>query len=254
MKRRPSSTGLPGGGARKSAGPPEEPEEEGGLTDPAARRVKFCYARERTRWESLRAGKDVKYVMPSRYDGLPAKTVEGEYVAEKRLKSVWLTLARWFSEREIDPETYINLQFDMLTTEDTYAPEPLQLMSPKYQARWRTCKHKIGERLRVQLVVQKRQAEREFAYLRATGCSPKKAWANALVTDGLALSPLFRYCLAVRLGGKTFDRLASCFEHDAVLQFERYRDFYAVYWAGLLPRDFAERSRRLYPELSSEHG
>src|SRR4051812_42833859 len=120
MKKRPSSAGVPGGRSRKSTAPPEESEED--IVNPAARTAKRCYIRERSRWESLRAGKEIKYLAPKRYDGSPALSIDGDYITEKQRKSTWLALARWLEDQNIDPETYINLQFDMLTTEDTYAP------------------------------------------------------------------------------------------------------------------------------------
>jgi hypothetical protein len=214
-----------------------------------ALRVRTCYAQERTRWETMKAGTRVDYVVPKSFDGRPAVTVEGECVLEKAKAPVWVTLANWFREQKIHPETYIRLTFDRLTHEPERAPEPIQLKSAKYLDQWNKHKDGIAKHIGVALVVERQQAEIAYGGLRAGGVEPETAWAHVLTSDGLELSALFRYCLAVRLGGKRFDRVAAYFEPAAILQFERYRKIYKVQWAGLLPKGFAARSRRIYPHL-----
>jgi len=251
MKRKPkSASSTPTASARKRA--EVQPEEWRELTD-EAKAVRAAYKSERTRWESFKAGEPVDYSVPRRYNGTPPLKVDGELEIEKGAVNVWQRLANFFLEEEIDAASYITVLFDGLMGKlkkvDKRAPEPPQLLAKEYQEIWHQNKDAVIERIRVSLLIEKNRAEQRFSSLRFGGRAAKDAWASVLTDSSMELSPLFRYCIASRIGGNRFGRIAAHYESRAVMQFERYRPFYRKQWKALLPKGFAKRSRVLYPQL-----
>ena len=226
--------------------------EEIDLSSPTVMQlVKLIYGRERSRWETLKAGEQVSYVFPKRYDGEPPKTIEHQLVLEKGTKSEWVRLTKWLQEHGIPAAPFMSLVFDHLMTTEKRAPEPYQLRTKKYLRLWNKYKDRAEERIRLALVSQNEVAARHTAAWRTAGRSSEDAWVIVLTNLGLELSPLFRYCVASALGGKRFRRIAARFHADAIMQFERYRKFYLAHWDFLLPKGFASGSRRAYPHLLS---
>jgi hypothetical protein len=219
-----------------------------------AERVKRCYVRERTVWESRKQGRPVEYRPASSYDGAPAKTIDDddEAVVDKAVVSVWHKIATALQGRDIHPETYIQIQFSLLTHEDRRPPEPHQLLTPACLAVWKANKNKVAEGLGVALRLQRRLAEQEFSFYKRNENSPEVCWERVLAKRGIELSALFRYCLAFHLGGERFTPIAERYEAAAMMQFERHRDLYQQIWGSFLPVEFAERSRQMYPELLAE--
>lgn len=239
--------------SRRKGGKPPEPEiSEDTLSAEEqllVTRVRRSYMEERSRWESFKIAHTVDYEPPAVYNGRGPLLVDGELAVDAARVNVWLTLGRWLTERGIHPETYIQIQFDCLTHQDRVAPEPAQLRNSKYLERWHLYSPRLGERIRVSLIVQKSKAEGAYALHRSNGTKAGDAWAMALTDTTLQLTPLFCFCVAVRLNSKRFYRLADRYVEDAVLQFERHRDHYLRYWSGIIPPGFAEYARRTYPLL-----
>jgi hypothetical protein len=221
-------------------------------------RVKLAYVAERSNWESARRGQVVCYRPPRSYDGLPARTVDGEEgdgkaVVVPATRNEWQRLFNWLEEHRVPVEPYLALQFDLLGPEVRYPPEPWQLRGDKYLDRWRKYEPRIHQRVALELAAQKRIADNAYRLAEADGETPVECWATVLATSHLELSPLFRYCLASRLAvemaGERFRQVALRWEGLAVVQFERYRRYYLRHWKSFLPKGFAARARQAFAGL-----
>ncbi len=247
--RKPKSAAQLGGSKRRRRH--VESDEPPDVLTGVAKLVKLCYIGERSRWESLHAGRHVPYRPPSRYDGAAPLCVDGDEdaVVVKAKPNEWIKLARRMQQEGLPPEAYIRLQFELLSPIDEVAPEPAQLCGDRYLSRWRQNKDLVSDRIRLDLKRQLATAEASYGARRSVGIGKFDAWEVVLANKGLELSPLFRYCYATILGGRRFERLAACFEDQAVLQFERNRDDYLRWWYRLLPPGFSDRARDMYPYL-----
>ncbi len=216
-------------------------------------RVKTCYTVERQRWERLKTGDKVKYVPPRKYDGVKAITIEGTEV-EPSKASVWWKIIVWCQARYIPPEEYVRVCFHGMPNGDC-APEPAQLLGPKYEAKWKKLWSKKEEMLRVSLQWQKDTAKTRIVVRQKLYKQEPEASFKHVLTDGnVDLSPLFRYCLAKSIGGPVMRKVAQTFKAEAILQFECYRKLYKKVWAAELPKGFSAMSKRVYPLVLAKLG
>lgn len=216
--------------------------------------VRACYTIERSRWESLKEGKQVNYTPPQRYDGMRAVTVENELELEPARSSVWQKVIDWCGSREIDPAEYIRICFTHLPMINT-APEPQQLLGAKYESRWHETWEHMEEQLALDLKLQKQIARTNIIVQQTvSGETPEDAQLLVITDGDLSLSPLFRYCLATSINTKKMREVATIFQAEAVLQFECYRRLYKRLWKEILPEGFSKMSRRLYPHALATMG
>lgn len=210
--------------------------------------VKRIYAYERSRWESIKQGSEVNYILPKVYDGKSAIMIDGELEIEKAKKSEWKTLADWIKGNKFPPKAFLATVFDNHLCTSKRALEPFQIRTDKYANLWYNTKDKMSERIKIALYSQRNTASREYNY-KLNSLNKYNAWATVLLNMSLSLSPLFRYCIAMGIGTDRFQDLACRFEANAIMQFERYRKFYKEHWFNLLPRYFSINSSRNYPYL-----
>lgn len=244
-KTRP--TGHPPKGARR----PPPSARPVSVQTVKAWRVKVVYMQERGRWETLKSGHVVEYVPPAKYDGRAAITVDGEYEVERLKSSTWQRIVDWCKARKIPPEAYVRYCFKALPIHHTTAPEPAQLLSEKYLAKWEKGREKRRTDVRLQLEIQKEKARREMTVRQLVYEQPAERAQIGVVGGGggLGLSPLFCYCLAVSIGTPKMRKIARRLKAAAVLQFESSRKLYKELWAEFLPEGFARESRELYPYM-----
>lgn len=220
--------------------------------DDAALLVRAIYSYERSLWDSARTGVPCRYCVPKEYDGRPAQKIDGQTPKRcglrGRVKSVWVSMVDVFDKYSIEAHPFIAYSFDQAHIEE-YCTEPALMLTDDALERWRIGEHKIAEKLKTQLIVQKRVAETEYACKHSMGDKTLDAWAGTIVKGSLALSPLMRYCLSMRLGGERFTRLASWYEAQAIMQFKRYREYSLKVWGALLPKGFVSRADEVYPSL-----
>lgn len=208
-----------------------------------SRYVRQAYIAERIEWDRVRTGVRSVYRPAARYDGKPPVETDDGVVLEPGTESVWLRLAKFFLEHRIDPPAYIRIQFEEADNRE-YAPNPDQLVSPKSLYRWKKAVSNKEREIKLALESQIELASGNIIMLQAyADKTVEDASALTLLNIGLELSALFRYCLALSIGGKRFRQIARRFEVGACLQFERFREFYLRHWAKVLPAGFKERSR-----------
>lgn len=207
-------------------------------------RIREIYIRERSAAEQLLYGGEFRYRPPRRYDGRH-KIVE-QTVAED---SVWFKMMLFYVAHKIDPHAMIAYMFGRCEP-GGMLPEPNMLYGPKSLAKWEKAQDEKGREIETALQIQRGIAKRQIAFWQRIGeKSAVESYERTIVDTSLALSSLFRYCLASSIEGKRFRRLAAYYEGDACLQFERYRKFYRRHWKDFLPAGFAKRSRKVYAML-----
>lgn len=251
-KKRPST--KPTGFVPAEAKKPPPSDEKANLLTTRLWYIRSCYKQERTRWEAMKEGKPVEYKIPRAYDGRPGVSVEGEHTLVKAAPSQWSLLQKWCDEYGIVPESFIRIAFRALPVSG-HAPEPAQLRSQKFLAKWRDLIEELPEELGTALTNEKRIAANEIAVRqRIQGDTYEYACVQTLTASHLAMSPLFRYCLAHNINTKKTRKVAGKLEAQAILQFECYPTLYAKAWAAVLPDGFAERAKELYPYILTRLG
>lgn len=213
--------------------------------------IKFFYERERSLYESLLSGKQIEYRAPASYDGKSALYVEGEDDAkvENSKKSIWRTLADFFSANKIDPRLYIRVQFEPSQLGLRRAPEPTQLMTPECIHVYHQALARIGPTVELALLTQRAVASAAIVNNEELGCDRDQAVITVITNDSIELSPLFRYCLAWSMGTDKFRKLARLYQDHAVIQFQRFRQYYQRYWSEWLPVGFVLLADKIYPTL-----
>jgi hypothetical protein len=241
---------------------PEEPakprtrrvQSAGGVTELEKRLavdVRRIYIEERSAFESMKHNTNVVYRPPKRYEGKPAEYLEDEQI-EKAVPPIWLQMARVFVARKIDPPAFIGSIFGDAAL-DRRAPEPNMLITENSLKCWRRIQKEKEEQIALGLKMQQQLALQKIMVLQKLGKqTPEDAYAVTLLNTGLELSALFRYCLALSIGGKRFRHIAQRFEADACIQFVRYKKYYLSHWKDFLPEKISARMRKVYRYLFAE--
>lgn len=217
-----------------------------------ARRLRAVYVQERSAFETMKLGEPVKYQVPRSYDGRPAVETDGGVELQPATRSVWWVLARFLAAEDFSPEAFIEAQFDRLGP-TARPPEPRQLRSAACVRRAAQFVAATAREIPLELVLQRKQAATRISYLQLYGREAKEdSYAIALLDSDLELSPLFRYCLALSIGGLRFRRIAKRFETEACFQYQRYRKHYKRHWGELLPPGFGRFSKRVYQAILTE--
>lgn len=261
MKRpKTQPTGRPPSGSVRPAAPPQvdDGEDSPAKVKGEAWYVRTTYFDERSRFESIRQGEDVYYVPPKKYDGQAAITRDGEKdaVVEPAVGAVWDKIVAWCVARKVNPQEYVRFCFKV-TPYDVKPPEPGQLCTDKYLAKWPKYRDKIEDDLATALVSEENRIRREIVVRQhAFGNSMEYATLHAITNSTLAASPLMRYCLAVSAGRKSkkIARVADNFLAEAVLQFMRHPKLYKRTWSTVLPKGFSKLAKAMYPRLMAHIG
>lgn len=254
MSTRPGSDRRPSAQARRRAVMDAYTEEERRL----GRYARHAYAINRSAFESAKRGVEVVYHVPRKYDGVTTASLDPEDKG-KTAKNVWFEMGRWFAARQIDPKAFIQFVFTRLEP-GARVPEPMQTCDGGLVAKF----HEFVTKGAAAIVAgafetQTRTAQAAFlSYHNAfAAVDPARAvgkkWVitqNIILDRTLALSPLFRYLLALSSARDAeregqpdlklrFLDLANGLFDRAALQFWTHRDAYAEHWQRWLPKTFA---------------
>jgi hypothetical protein len=188
-----------------------------------ARQLGVCYAAERAAYEALTGG-------------APGKGARHPITADP---GVWVRLVRFCASRSIDPLAYLAWRFEEGLP--GRPPTPQELLNARAADAYRAALQEDGREIEVAYRVQQ-QAARTAILLaqRLGGRTGPDAWAAVLLDEGLPLSALYRYALALSIGGARFERIAALYAAAAASQYRRHRAHYDAVWGPWIPRPLRE--------------
>jgi hypothetical protein len=154
--------------------------------------------------------------------------------------SVWHQVADICLQQELDPEVLVAALFTPIRRP---LPTPNVLKSPKFLERAERVMSLRVDELRDALEIQKQIYTTEIGHLqRAYKISAAEAGREALTQTGIALSSLFRYCVAAKAGD---EELASHFRDGALRHYLFNRSAYDEGWGDFIPRELKRAAKRL---------
>jgi hypothetical protein len=165
---------------------------------------------------------------------------------------MWLDIARRVIKSRFSPELFVRRYFATLRPEGR-PPLPNAFKSDRAFAAYEEGREAFYQSVQVAFRMQAETAEVEMAL--AQQHEPKKlmAWEMVLMNDRLALSALFRYCLALRIrkdhGAKRFLQVANNFERMAALQYMEDPSIYDEIWGDWIPDKFKQEAAGVYEEV-----
>lgn len=226
--------------------------------------VRAAYIEARGLWQSLRAGTDVPYRPPARYDGQTRPSLDPEDAGRATTPPVWCQLARWLLANDLGAvvDEYVRFVFEQ-TPPHRPPPEPLALMRDDLRAAFLE-QHRCNSETRV--VTQSRSDCRAVLaavafYESAFDNRPAdpveargRAYANVLLTTTVSVSPLFRHVLARSLAAefrrsghddwaRRFASIARYWFPAAARQYVADAAAYDRYWSAWLPARFRDEVR-----------
>jgi hypothetical protein len=235
---------------RLSQRQPGDAEPKAVVESPLGIMLRAVYERERSRYDTMRAGRQVDYVAPRFYKTRVAARYDdddgsGDVVAKGRV-STWEKLAEFLLREKIDPELFLRVQFQPETLKLSNPPEPSQLMTPDCMQAYDRALSGMDNLVAVSLITQQEIASSEVGFICAGGRSTADAIEQVIMDENLELSPLFRFCLARSMTGERFQYLARYYQTPAVLQYVCCAAAFNASWHQYLPMGFAGMADRLY--------
>lgn len=239
--QRPGSESRPGARAKKTVNLKairEELERQLGL------QLKSAYTVERGFYEQQRDRSRKQRYKPSKHwDGAEKDDRDPELTGRD---NVWIKTAAHLYDRGIDPAEFVRLVFAAINDKVDAPPLPSQLLSPKTFAKYtrgaRTLPLEVANAFETQRALAK---SRVCVKVRLCQKTTADAVEEVLYDEALALSALFRYCLAVSMQekGKRFKEAAEAFKARAAIQYMRHKAQYDQSWTCIPPKFKAEASR-----------
>lgn len=192
-------------------------------TAAAIRRLYFaCWRMEALRREGVESAWGSKRV--PMYDG--GDTDSGTYTP------IWPRIARLCLAEQAEPAAFVRAQF---AGRRGPPPQPNALLGPDAVARWRASIPRAEDDARTALAVQRRTFVVEAKWrVVASGHAfdDAEAGRRVLVDRNVALSGLFRHCMATRAVAPA---IAAEFAGPALSQYLFQRDAYDRAWDGWIP-------------------
>ena len=198
--------------------------------------LKEAYVAARSLFETRCAGVPRDYRPSPKWDGEEAFEDNPEITPRE---STWERMAAKLVGLKVDPVDLVQRLFDDLAPGERPIL-PNQLASGSLLSRYgRLVSESVPD---IELAL-KSQLE---VFITAFRCSDdvgteQDVWVGVLLDEGLSLSALFRYCLALRhaedslVPATRFERVAEHYEVPANEQYMRNRDVYDKAWVKILP-------------------
>jgi len=214
------------------AGPTKRPETRE-IRSALTRRIREIYVTHCRRYIEERTG------VPSRYGERAMPKWDGGVAADgKKYTSVWMRLARFVVEHQVDPATLIRATFTawIEETDSQNPPTPLMVMRESSLQRARTLRGDLEADAQRQLAIQ-RESFRIGVIVTADRYSitADQATGRILRDTSRELSALFRYCMAVAKG---YPDIAELYREDAFRHYAFNADAYDSVWGDVVPDDF----------------
>lgn len=166
-------------------------------------------------------------------------------VGGKRSPPVWVKIAQFLVDNEIsDYPAFIRRVFEERGPHKP-APQPNHLYGPSALRIW---KQSVSER---ELLIRTKQAweqqKKSFAMAASKhgrvfpDADEAECLKAAITRDTVALTPLYRYCVAV---GEGLPEIAEMYEQDALNQYHLSPTLYDKVWGGWIPEQLRKQSER----------
>jgi hypothetical protein len=169
----------------------------------------------------------------------------------REYQPVWPKVVAFCMKHGLDPATLVKAIFD--NNQSPHPPVPTSLYGTTALSLYST--QALSERLLIkhELSTYTNQANKYFvSFSVREKAEPALAWRLVVEENPPLLSPLFRYCLAVKAG---FDDLADKYRDAAMHEYFWAKDAYDEVWSEWIPEELrmlAERSQQALAAAFSE--
>lgn len=218
-------------------------------------RMKAAYIRERRAFENERAAAS-KAAKRSQY--MPSKDLDrgwrpghADHPERIYIANTWASMVRSLLAARVDPVQYVQILFQVTRRKLSVLIPPTELTSQKNMKLYQEQCPQQSMDARVEFVTQQSTAHRHLVQrMEMYSLSSADATADILLDDSLALSNLFRYCLANSMpAGSKAKELAEVFRAGAYIEYVRNGEQYSTWWSKWLPPGFAEEAEAFYAEV-----
>jgi len=201
-----------------------------------ARIIRAIYILERRRKEEALTGLPSHYRSHVMWDG-------GEHRG-RTYSSVWLKIARFVLEHRLEPVLLIEAQF---RKPSKIVLEPTGILSSDALFVYQEFTQYLDAHEPISFNHQKQVCRNAAADLyAATNWTDDEIMGSVLFDESLAMTPLFRYCMAKSL---KIERVYTDYLHKAVLQYIPRKQLYDNVWGNFIPARFAQKAEQVYWDL-----
>ena len=218
------------------------------LLEELGQAIRAEYINQRRTWASIGSGREVKYKPASRWD-------EGyKSPGGKRTEPIWPRVAQFLLDNQIhNYPRFIQAIFEQQGRRRP-PPQPNYLHGEKALAVWRKVALRVDDRVQImedwamekqafaQAVIKERYFDPE--------ATERDLLQGVIADDTVALSPLYRYCVAT---GEGLPRHAKFYAETALRQYVVARDLYDEVWGGWIPEHLKKEAQAMCPALPEEN-
>lgn len=216
-----------------------------------AKEVRTQYIRRRRAHETTASNIASMYEPSVHWDG-------GVSRCGHRRSSIWESVAKFCIKHKLDHFDYVQQIF--INPPSRRSPQPNHLLSQRVLRQYREASCAKSIAAKVAYINTAFEAERCRLHERLS------EWADIinhdesrdyteyeiqraiLGDDNLALTPLFRFCLAIQ---QQQDDIAEYYYAGAILQYLRFAPAYRIVWGPLIPSWFRKKARRCQRALTA---
>jgi hypothetical protein len=244
-KRRVPKSDLPQGSSKKRR---RLPVDRDGIISRIANEIREQYITRRREYETAQQGSESKYLPSAHWDG-------GQNRQGHTRSNIWKRIAALCIEHGVDHYQYVQQVF--MNPVHKRAPQPNWLLGERMLNEYKSDSRPVGKAVRAAYIARAfeeeraRLEERLFEWDDIISHDKDREYTELeiqraiLGDDNLALTPLFRFCLAIQ---KRQDDIAEYFYGMAILQYLRYPEAYRRVWGDMIPGWFhkaADSCRRM---------
>ena len=162
---------------------------------------------------------------------------------DKKYSTCWFKIMSFARENELDPETLIRSVFQ--TWQRVFAPMPNQFYNDQALLAYRVTLRTQHDQVRQAFRSQQFACSRELWELTDTQpeASLSSRQRSVLLSRTVAMSALFRYCLACT---QKYVDIADKYYEAAVRQYVPCADCYDEIWGELIPAEFRATAKENY--------
>jgi hypothetical protein len=248
MKRKIPKSDLPSG---QSCATRPLPTCSEAIVDRLAKEIRWQYIERRRAYETIINRKESRYEPGVYWDG-------GETSKGHRRSSIWKRIAKFCLRNKVDHFDYVQHIF---TSPAAYrAPQPNQLLGDNYLRSFQKACCGVGNRSRLRHIREayewqlSRLQEKIYDWEDVVEHDTERTYSAASIQrailgdNELGLTPLFRFCLAMKQG---LEDVADYYYGSAILQYLRFPREYRKVWGDMIPPWFHKVAIRCRKALVS---